>query len=316
MRAKVKGQLITILIFATLLSLCGCVTNNYLAPIGDFQKSVNGASTSLGTYYRELNNFEREVYLDERLYDVKLAVFTKEKGKPTPLVGQFTEESIQARLDALTLLGIYGNRLAELAGSKAPERFAKGAQVLGENLSNLGSRFDTLKKVDATASEYAKPIGTIVGLVGQKFLEAKRTEAIREGVAQGAPAVNKILDLLENDLNDRIMLLQKTGTKGMLESKVSYYNGNRAELGLEERRQALNQIKLAAERYQLVKSSNPAGLVQAVREAHVKLVDYVNSDQKPTDLAQFVSALETFKNRVIEIANAVHQMKKIREEMR
>jgi hypothetical protein len=315
MRTKVRDQLITILIFATLLSLCGCATNNYLVPIGDFQKSVNGASTSLGTYYRELNNFEREVYLDERLYDKELAVFTKEKGKPTPVVGQFSEESIQARVDALTLLGIYGNRLAELAGSKAPECFAKGAKVLGENLSNLGSRFEKLK-VDTTAFKYATPISTIVGLVGQRFLEAKRKDAINEAVAQGAPAVNTVLDLLEDDLNNRIMLLEKTGTKQMLENRVSYYNENRKNLKPEERRQALNQIKLAAERYQLIKSSNPAGLVQAVREAHVKLVDYANSDQKPTDLAQFVSAMEVFKNRVIEIANAIQQMKKIREETR
>jgi hypothetical protein len=302
-----------LLMAAGLIIATGCASPNYQVPIGTFQKSVNEATNTMGTYYHELNNFEREVYLSERLYNPKAEVFLQIKGIPTPLAGQFKEESIQARLDALTLLGIYGDRLAALAGSQAPERFAQGVQVLGDNLTKLGERFQQLPiKVDTTAFKYATPIATIVSVVGKMYYEARRNEAIRAALNEGAPKVNRVLDLLEVDLNDRIMLLQKTGTKEMLSYKITYYNENRNK-SMEARRQMLNDIKLAAERYQLAKSSNPVGLVQAVREAHAKLVAYANSSKKPENLAQLVSALELFKNRVNVIANAVKQITKIRE---
>ena len=287
----------------------GCASKSLTAPVGKFQGSVNDSAAIIGNYYRELNNFEREIYLDERSYDVSLAVFTKEKGKLTPILGQFSEESIQARLDALTLLGIYGERLADLAGSKAPEKFTQGATVLGENLTKLGERFRAITGGnDKNAWQYSAPIGVIVGLVGQTFLELKREAAITAAINQGAPAVRDILALLERDFTDRINLLQQTGTHQMLESAINYYNQNRREMGFEARRQALNRIKVAAERYAQIQSANPQGLIQGLRESHEALVAYTNSKREAVDLERLNSALELFKNRVIAIANAVQKI--------
>ncbi|MHC4570895.1 MAG: hypothetical protein ACYS0C_02305 [Planctomycetota bacterium] len=296
------------------LTIIGCAVSNFTASIGKFQESMNKSSATLGTYYREVNNFERDVYLVERLSDPNLKVFTRENGKRTPILGQFSEESIQARLDALTLLGIYGERLAEIAGSDAPARFAEGATVLGENLTNLGNRFNQLsrKRNDATALSYAGPIGTIVGLVGQTFLEAKRANAVKQAVREGAPAVRKILDLLEKDISDRILLIQTTGARQILENRINFYNENRHKMKRNERRKALEDINIAAKRCLLVQSSSPIGLVQSIRETHEALIIYANSDSEQADLARFISALELFTNRAREISIAVQQFREIR----
>lgn len=287
----------------------GCASKSLTAPIGKFQGSVNDSATIIGNYYREMNNFEREIYLDDRSYDVTLAVSTRESGKPTPILGQFSEQSIQVRVDALTLLGTYGERLADLAGSKAPEKFAQGATLLGENLTKLGERFrEVTGGNDKNAWQYSAPIGVIVGLVGQTFLELKRNAAITAAINQGAPAVRDIIALLERDFTDRITLLQQTGTRQMLENTINYYNQNRQEMSFEARRQALNRIKAAAERYAQIQSANPQGLIQGLRESHEALVAYVNSKRKAVDLERLNSALELFKNRVIAIANAVQKI--------
>lgn len=306
--------LLIFVISATCLIFVGCATNKYEVPVTSFQKSIDVAASSMGTYYRELNSFEREIYLDERVYDPNLEVAWKDKeGKPTALGGRFGDESIQARLDCLTVLGIYGERLKALATTTAPERFAQGAQLMGENLLNLGERLKTLDpKIDTTAFQYAAPIGTLVGVVGRMYLERKRDEMIRAAINDGAPAVNRILDLLEVDLNQRIMPLRTSGAKELLFNRVAYYNDNRMKWSSPEaRRQPLNDIGQAVERYHLVQSANPVGLVQAMREAHAKLVAYSGSAKKPENLAELVGALELFKNRVTEIANAIQQIRKV-----
>ena len=76
---------------------------------------------------------------------------------------------------------------------------------------------------------------------------------------------------------------------------------------------ALEDINIAAKRYLLIQSSNPVGLIQSIRETHETLVVYVNSDKKQADLANFVSSLELFTNRVREISIAVQQLREIRD---
>lgn len=315
MKKRLCNQFFIVAVLLYSLTLLGCVASNFTASIGKFQESMSKSSASLGTYYRGVNNFERDVYLKERLFDANLKVSTKENGKRTPILGQFSEESIQARIDALTLLGIYGERLSELSGSDAPARFAEGATLLGENLNNLGNRFDQLSGDgnDTNALDFAGPIGTIVGLVGQTFIEAKRDKAIKEAVREGAPAVREILNLLEKDISDRILLLQSTGARQILADRITFYNENRSKIKRNERIKALEDINIAAKRYLLIQSSNPVGLIQSIRETHETLVVYVNSDKKQADLANFVSSLELFANRVREISIAVQQLREIRD---
>src|SRR5262245_43805694 len=91
----------------------GCATAQWAKPIGDFQASVDASVSVIGSYYKDLNVFERRLYLESVALDPKQGVFATSGGKPTALAGKvFSADSIQARLDALRLVSAYGRRLA------------------------------------------------------------------------------------------------------------------------------------------------------------------------------------------------------------
>lgn len=325
--ARCLSVTVTLLFLA--LNGSGCVTANFKEPITAFQQSIDTANITIGTYYTELNQFERELYLEERLLadiddDKKKEVMMYEGGKPTPILGQtFSAESIKARTDAIALLGIYSRRLAELAGSDSPTRFAKGTKVLGENLAQLENTFKSLSKSnDSTALSYTTPIGAIVSVVGPMFLESRRDEALTAAIQKGAQPVREVLDLLENDLVNIIALLQRTGTIQILADRIGYYNkliemdeykAMNPQQRYQARQKALDDIRRAAERYEIALTFNPSGLVHGMKEAHEALVKYAQSDRKPENLAELVSAMEVFDNRVRQIAVAVLQLRDLRE---
>lgn len=311
---------IAIMLLSTIL-LTGCVTARFTEPTTSFRDSINTSGAAIGIYYAEINQFEREIYLDERLYDpTKEVLSIDEQGKPTPLIGAlFSAESIKARTDAIALLGVYAKRLGELAGSEAPKQFAEGTQILGDNLFNLQKTFEKLSKddeeketIDATAKNYSGPIGTIVGVIGRIYLEKQRDAAVMEAIENGAPAVRTVLALLQKDLTEVIDPLKKLGLKQKLADRVTYYNDNR-KASFEQRRQILKEIDAAASRYEAALTANPANLIQTMSEAHESLIKYAGSPETPQTLAELLTALETFKNHTQEVADAVKQIRDLRK---
>lgn len=312
---------IAIMLLSTVL-LSGCVTARFTEPITSFRDSINTSSITIGNYYTELNQFEREIYLDERLYDpTKEVLSTDKEGNPTPLLGApFSAESIKARTDAIALLGIYAQRLGELAGSEAPKQFAEGAKILGDNLFNLQKTFEKLgkddegkKTIDATANNYSGPIGTIVGVIGSIYIEKQRDAAVKTAIEDGAPAVRTVLALLQKDLTEVIDPLKRTGLKQKLAVRVTDYNENREAISFEKRKQILAEIDAAASRYEAASNANPANLIQSMSEAHESLVKYAGSPKTPQTFAELLSVLEAFKLHAQEVANAVRQIRDLRK---
>ncbi|MGQ3231139.1 MAG: hypothetical protein ACT6R2_19865, partial [Blastomonas fulva] len=202
------------------------------------------ASAAIGTYFIEMNDFEREVYLETALHNPQIKIgVVNEQGQTTGLTPIFKPESIKARVDALSLLSAYGGRLAALAGSDSPTRFNAGSVVLGENLATLAQTFNTLQdRGDSSAGQYTGPISTIIGIFGEMVLEAQRDRAISRAVNEGAPAVEAILGQLEKDLAQVISPLQETGTLQSLQGAVEYYNENRITMSFNERQLMLARI--------------------------------------------------------------------------
>jgi hypothetical protein len=311
---------IAIMLLSTVV-LTGCVTAHFTEPIASFRDSINTSSATIRIYYVELNQFEREIYLDERLYDPTKEVFaTDEQGQLTPLIGAFFgAESIKARTDAIALLGVYAQRLGELAASEAPKQFAEGTKILGDNLFNLQKTFEKLgkddeekKTIDATAKNYAGPIGRIVGVIGRIYSEKQREAAIKKAIEEGAPAVRTVLALLQKDLTEVIDPLKRLGLKQKLAERVTHYNNNR-QASFEQRRQMLAEIDAAASRYEAALTANPANLIQTMSEAHEALVKYAGSPKTPQSFAELLAALETFKSHAQEVANAVKQIRDLRK---
>ena len=305
----------------------GCVTANFTKPIASFKTSTDTAATAVGTYFTDLNEFERNLYLDDIAYDPTLRVAAvDENGKPTPLVTQiFSAASIKARMDALALLGNYANRLADLAGSSAPGDFSTAAQALGTNLFSLNKTFTSLSKTsDPSAGGYIGPVSQIAGLVGEFYLAEKRDKMVADAIAKGAPAITNILNLLENDLNTVVVPLQKTGIAERLANRVTAYNnttdtnGNvidalaqRKAMSVAQRQEALDVIGAAAEQYDLLVTSNPTEAINGIREAHAALLKYAQSSRKPQDFAQLLSAIEAFQAKAQAVSAAVQQIKNV-----
>ena len=222
-----------------------------------------------------------------------------EKGKPTPLLyGTLSPESVRARTDALVLVGIYADRLWELAGNNSPQAFRKNSFKLGENLDDLSKTFTELSSSDIDAMQYSGPVSKIIGLLGEMYMETSREQIIKQAIKVGAPAVNKILNQLQSDLNDVIVPLQTTGIRQKLSEMSVYYNDNRKKLTLTRRKAELSRINRVVKEYNNLINSNPANLIQEMKQANNALAKYAESSGTPQDLAQFVSVLERFNGNV------------------
>src|SRR5207248_2964390 len=140
--------------------------------------------------------------------------------------GPFPVESIQARLDALKLIGLYGTRLAELAGTDSPATFSSNTAALGANVINLS---DTFRKLagsgkDKSAASYVGPISSLVGIVGRLFLERRRDKELVEAIREATPRVSVVTTQLKQDFEDVLIPQQRTGQKGIVSVLVGYYN--------------------------------------------------------------------------------------------
>ena len=146
MRKFQHRQLAGLAFLCVALATAGCGNQRYRELIATFEQSVETTSAAVGTYFSELNEFERELYLQERWLNPELEVAASDGNAPTPLVTPvFDPDSIKARMEAIRLLGVYGRRLAELAGTEAPAKFASNVEALGGNLSKLANTFGSLK---------------------------------------------------------------------------------------------------------------------------------------------------------------------------
>jgi hypothetical protein len=310
----------------------GCDNSALKERIADFQESVGLVNSSVGLYFTEMNQFERDLYLQDVLLHPTMKVSSRgTNGTPTKpptfgLFGPFSEDSIRARMDAITLLGRYGKRMAELAGSDAPERFNSAAQELGTNLAGLQNTFWSLANAgDPTARNFATPIGSIVGAIGKMILEEKRDKKLRIAINQAAPAVRTVINLLEADLSTVIVPQRLSGNALALQRLVVFYNCAVASASMgqglcsapppslspAERRDLLNKISDATRRYELFKTSNPAEAMGSMRDAHEALVQYAEN-RNPQNLAALVVALDSLRASAKQVSDAVIQIRNLR----
>jgi hypothetical protein len=329
--SKFRNVVVAILLSLS-LGATACNNDEFKARIGDFQQSVGLASSSIGTYFTEMNQFERDLYLqDVYLHPTKTVRprWTQDRRttevKPG-LSGPFNEDSIKARMDAITLLGRYGQRLAELAATNAPERFDTAAQALGGNLFNLQGTFETLATSgDPSARDFVSPIGVIVGAIGRMILEHKRDEKLRIAIVQAAPAVRIVINQLESDLNDIVVPQRLSGNSQSLQQLIVFYNcaadpasmprgmcpSTPITLSLDQRRDVLNRINDAARRYELFKTNNPAEVIGKLRETHEALLAYAKN-RSPGNLTALVASLDSFRASAQQIADAVVQIRNLK----
>jgi hypothetical protein len=307
-----------LLAFLVALVLAACSTgNDFKAPISKVQQSTDTATAAIKIYYSELNQYERYLYLQERLlYDSLRVAIRDSQGNPTALLFQpFAPAALQGRLDLLKQISLYGQQLAALAGNEAPEQAKKNIMTLTVDLSNLNTTFTALSKNnDQEAARYLGPISTIIGIVSKPLLERRRTNAIREAIREGQQPVDSLLSFLEQDLRKYVETTRTTGQRLELAEWVNYYNRHIGKLSFAQRQRVLQHIDRAVAELELVKKSQPADVVIGLRKAHLALVKYAASSGKPTDLGSLVSAVKAFQKEAQQLVEATVALRKLTSE--
>jgi hypothetical protein len=309
-----RRAVLVILVVAVSGIALACATAGWPGPIDEFKTNVDKTVGVVTDYYGALNDYERHIYLETAFVDPSLEIVAVDaSGAPTPLTGRvFSADAIRARTDALALVGVYARRLGDLAGSKPPAAFATNADALGKDLSSLAATFSKLAELDVRAKPYLEPITTLVGVIGQMFLESSRERALQKAIADGAPAVDQILRIIDEDLKAAVDPLRKSGEKQLLAQLVHDYNVNRQTWPEARRRKQITDIDKAAQGYSAALLLNPADAVTGLRDAHTALVAYARSRKSPSDLAAAASAMEIFAQRIERAARAVASLRDLR----
>jgi len=296
---------------AAISILTGCAANRYEAPVSSFRDKTQQTINVLSTFYSSRNSYEVALYLQTVAADSSLRVETTDaSGNPTPLGKPvFSPASIKARLDALTVVGVYANRLYDLANTTAPSKFQSATTALGSNLSSLDKSFQKLQgESDPTANKYVGPISSLVGTIGEMFLERKRDELITKAVTDGAPQVEIILSQVRDDMDKIFSLEIITGSNERLATLISAYNNSdRAKLTYEQRMARLNEIEAAFNEVTASIGSAPSGLVASMMEAHKALVQEATSPQKAkmNNLAALNGALQQWTTQIETLSTQI-----------
>lgn len=293
----------------SLVAAAGCVANRFEAPVANFRDQTQATISVLGDFYSSRNSYEQDLYLQDIAADNTLPVSTADHGKPTPLGGfVFSPASIKARLDALILIGTYADRLNELATTGAPANFQSAASLLGKNLGSLDVTFKQLEgKSDHTANQYIGPVSNLIGTIGQMFLEHKRDELLAKAITDGAPAVDKILSQMRDDMDSIFSIEVITGANDRLSTLIVAYNGERTKLSFEQRTVRLAEIKKAAAEAAAAVDSAPAGLITSMMSTHKALVQFAQSKDKDriNNLAALNRALVQWTAQIQTLATEV-----------
>jgi hypothetical protein len=308
----------------------GCDNAAFREQIGEFQKAMSESRTGVEAYYQEMNQFEMDLYLLSREIDASQDLAftyapldaTQQRPAANPKAGYvngpFPPASVQARLDALKLIGVYGQRLAELAGTDAPAVFENQTMALGANLVNLGSTFEKLSvSGDKSALSYAKPISALVGVVGRLFLERKRDKDLVEAIKTATPQITIITTQLKADLEDVISPVRRTGLEASIALLTEHYNDEREKPAStrKARKELLGEVRGVIRQYELLTIAKPQQAVESMEEANQALLAYASSDRKNADFIQLVGKISEFRDRAKQIVQAVQEIREIRKEM-
>jgi hypothetical protein len=297
--------------------LASCAGNRYIAPVTAFQTSTSQTISVISTYYESRNSYETQLYLNDIANDPTLAVATIDAtGHPTPLVQTiFSPAQMKARLDALSLVGVYATRLHDLANTSAPADYATAATALGTNLTSLNTTFQKLgvAGADATASSYVGPIASLVGTIGKIYLSDRRDKLVKIAIQEGGPQVNILLNLVKTDMDTIFSLEAITGANQELATAIVAYNKDRATLTYDQRVARLAVTSAAAAAASSATTSAPSHLVSSMMAANNALLKSAapsNSKDKQMSLASLNDALSAWVNQIQTLATQIKPLVK------
>lgn len=303
-----KFLLVMLLLMATIVSI-GCGPSGYSQPIGKFQSSSAVVIASTRLYVSELNKVERDHYIRRQLSaraEIKLTEIEAAQ--------VFSQEGLQARLEALDQLAKYGELLSKLAKSDAPTRVQAEASDLGAAITKLSTTVNGFTHKDDTAFKAAVgPVASIVGEILNFVVQRKIKKALDKAITQGEAPINKLIAVIRNDIDVAYQRRQQAFS-AMRAMFVDEYDremkkGDAADS--EKLRMLAERISSHEDRWEAFSAANPGDGLDAMAKAHSALVNYAKSAHKVSDFASLVSAMEAFAARAISIGTSVRALREV-----
>ncbi len=307
-RTSATGIALWFIVFASSLFL-GCGPSGYVEPIGKFQSSSAVVIASTKLYVSELNKTERDNYIRQKLS-------AKEQIKLTELdeVQVFNQEGLKARLDALDQLARYGDLLAKLANSSAPERVRGEATDLGEAVAHLGMTVAGLKQTEDNAFKKATTEATsIIGEVLNFVVQQKIESALNAAITKGETPINNLIRVIRKDV-DGAYERKRSSISGMRTAMIDSYEVERtkgASADPEKLRVLADRISQQEDRWEAFATANPGDGLDAMAKAHSALVAYAKSAHKVKDFASLAAAMDAFAARAVSIGKSVQALREI-----
>ena len=280
----------------------------YVKPVKAFQEAMNSGLPAVRDYYLQINEMERSRYVATLAANPDLDLDEKD----VRFSGVISLKSLKARLDALKLVEVYAARLAELASTDSPSQFKDKTEVLTGDLLNLGATFSSLAgKGDSfkKATQYAGPVGSLVGLVGEIYLERQRDVALTKAIREADGPVTAILQNMRDEFEAGLSEVVTTAMDEKFAAGVLAYSKARKQLDVGGRQALLDSVVAASKEYRDAIEARPTDVIDAMLKAHKAFVTFAASKREPQNVAQLAVAIDAFTAHVKAFADAVQKMR-------
>lgn len=321
---KIYSYFLILIVLSVSLNL-GCGSSGYKKPITKFRDASAVTVEGARVYISELNKVEREKYIVEQ-------VAKKSQIVPDDMTKRqvFSEEGLQARMDALDALSNYGDLLYKLANSDAPEKITAQAKSLKGALEGLSGTVGGLTgDTDGDFKNAVGPATAILGIVLELIVQSKIKEGLDKAILNGEVPINNLISVIGEDLRsayvgqkrrfsrERLALIDAYNEVFLIH-KAEIERGAQADqnklLALSEKMKAkAAEIRDFENKWETLGNANPLQPLTAMAKAHSALINFAKSKQKIGDFQSLVDSVEFFAIRAEQFGTAVRALRELSE---
>jgi hypothetical protein len=296
-------------LFLTLLSV-GCATPaTYHEPITRFQQASTVVIEVARTQYMSANNLERDAMIDGCVVQRKEIKVSDLNNAELTVLGP---DQLAVRMAALDALAKHCQLLLTLASSDAPAKAKDAANSLQAAIVGLNTALTHEPDVDF--KNIAGGFTAIAGEAAQLALEAQIRKSLDKAIMASEKDVKALMAKLRDEMGD-LYERQRGRLSAARGAATEEYNKELKDgASVEKLEKAALKIKKAEDAWDRLPQTLGAGpCLDAMAQAHQKLVDYARSPKKPQDLAGLVDAMDSFVTRAKTVADAIKTIREGKE---
>lgn len=261
--------------------------------------------------YGSANRAERNAEIDRHVARQERITLRDLNDRKLILLGA---DDLAARMAALDTLAKHCQLLLVLASSDAPLKAQDAASSLDDAIANLTT---SLGHVPSDGfKDTASGFSTIAAQAARLAMDHKITEALDKAISTSENDVVSLIRVLRQDM----AALYERQRSNLSTARVAATDEYNSELekpnpNPEMLRKSATRIKETENAWDSLPLQCGAGPgLDAMAEAHAKLVEYAKSPKTPQDLVQMVEAMDSFVTRAKTIGDAIKTIRKGRNE--